>query len=134
MRIKIEFHFRWKENIKMTTEKEEYTLVIVSDAERYYGPDAYVLNEKDLTDNERKMLDFWVEQNKKGIHMIDYCRKTPYEELEGEDKIYILSTELITGWDRQKNDRQENPKSRLVEDMTPYLSKLKRLIRFYMIW
>lgn len=112
--------------------KEEYTLVIVADADCYEGPGAYVLNEKDLTDDERKMLDYWVEQNKKGIQLIDYCRRTPYEELEGEDKTYVISAELITGWNRQKSGGpQEHPKSRQIKDMTPYLGKLKRLIRFF---
>ena len=112
--------------------KEEYTLVIVTDADCYEGPDAYVLNEKDLTDDERKLLDFWVEQNKKGNQSFDYCRRTPYEELEGEDKMYVMSAELITGWNRQKSGGpQEHPKSRQIKDMTPYLGKLKRLIRFF---
>ncbi len=105
------------------------TIVILTDENKIGSFTAYVVENKDLTEEENKLLDYWVQENEKGYTSEDCSLGTPYDKApEGQQRYYDLYR-MLTGYGQE--GKFEPGKFKQTTQITPYLKNVTRVISLF---
>lgn len=107
------------------------TIVVVGVDGTLEGPDFYVVDNKELTEEENKVLDYWVKQNEKGISNADCSLRTPYDKASEEEQKHYDIFYMTTGYGLGEKGQFKPGKFKKTDCITPYLKNVTRLIKFY---
>lgn len=105
------------------------TIAVVGKDGDLEGPDFYVVDNRDLNEEENQLLNYWVEQNEKKISNADCSLRTPYEKASEEERKHYDFYFMVTGYG-EKSKTLRSGKFRKVHRITPYLKDVTRLIKF----